>query len=121
MDIRAFLEHHDESMRITPLTAGSGVRVDGELDYRGMVAVMAALTAVRRDDGPPCLDLGGISFIDVESLRTLESAQRNGRAQIVSVSGWLHRVLVRTGWPKFGPYTVDMGANDTHVEESMAP
>ncbi|TKK89503.1 hypothetical protein FDA94_08915 [Herbidospora galbida] len=110
MDIRALLlDYNDDTMRITPLTTVPGVRVDGELDYRSMVAVMAALAAVRRDDGPPCLDLGGLSFIDVESLRTLDVAQKNNLVRVVSVSRWLHRLLLRTGWPTLGPYAVDIG------------
>ncbi|WP_066367068.1 hypothetical protein [Herbidospora mongoliensis] len=124
MDIRPlFLDRHDDTMHITSLACPPGVRVDGELDHRGMVTVMAALSAVRRDDGPPSLDLGGLSFIDVESLRSLETAQGNGLVQIVSVSRWLHRVLIRTGWPTLGPYAVDIGAvpSESGVKESVAP
>ncbi|WP_061290989.1 hypothetical protein [Herbidospora cretacea] len=124
MDIRAsLLNYHDDTMRITPLTALPGVRVDGELDYRGMITVMAALSAVRRDGGPACLDLGGLKFIDVESLRALDIARRKELVQVVVVSEWLHRVLTRTGWPTLGPYAIDIGLamRESGVRESLAP
>ncbi|MFC6083654.1 hypothetical protein [Sphaerisporangium aureirubrum] len=109
MDVTTFLLNYDDgALRITSLTGVPGVRVEGQLDYRGVITVMGALTATRKDDKPPSLDLSGLWFIDVQSLRTLEIASQRGLVNITAVSPWLGRLLERTHWDgMLGRYAVE--------------
>ncbi|WP_248960684.1 STAS domain-containing protein [Sphaerisporangium perillae] len=99
--IRTPLAAFDRDPRITALVEHRGLRVDGDLDATTLPALIRALAAMgsSRDI---CVDLSGLTFIDVGSLRILVAAAARLEGDHVltlrSASPLVRRLLDLTGW-----------------------
>lgn len=93
-----FLTFDDGTLRITPLSEPPGLRIGGELDRHGVLAVTTALIAAWSENRPVYLDLGELRFIDAGGLRVIASAAGSGTVRFVAVSDEVRRLLHLIGW-----------------------
>ncbi|GAA2314599.1 hypothetical protein GCM10010149_77650 [Nonomuraea roseoviolacea subsp. roseoviolacea] len=91
----------EQVLRITPLTDPPGLRLEGELD-RATLPVLTRALAAMAGRGSFCVDLRGLTFIDVGGLRALVTVAAGlSDGHVVTMrapSPQVRRLLVLTGW-----------------------
>ncbi|MEV0627835.1 STAS domain-containing protein [Nonomuraea wenchangensis] len=93
----------EQLLRITPLVELVGLRIEGELDYVTLPALLPVLAAMSDRDSFS-IDVSGLVFCDVGGLRALVTAAAGLRAGHIltmrSPSLEVRRLLKLTGWQK---------------------
>lgn len=88
-------------VRITQMLDPRGLRIEGELDLAALSDLAWALATLPRD-GDICLDMAGVTFIDVGCLRvviTTAARLQEGRVlRLCAPSPQVRRLLRLTGW-----------------------
>jgi anti-anti-sigma factor len=101
-----FMAEHPEIaltqlLRIAPLVDAQGLRIEGELDRSTLPALVRALSSMA-GRGSFCLDLSGLTFIDVGGLRALVNAAADLHGGHVltmrSAPAQVRRLLELIGW-----------------------
>jgi anti-anti-sigma factor len=98
--IEPVIEAAGRRLRITPLLDPQGLRIEGDLDITTLPALTQALASM--PSVSICIDLSGLTFIDVGGLRALvtTAARLEGEHVLTlrSASAQLRHLLDLTGW-----------------------
>lgn len=91
-------------LRITPLPDGSGLAVEGDVDFRSLETFARAIAeAIEEQPGDVLVDLSGLDFVEVSGMRVLAEAARrlgqdNRRLVLRGLAPHLRPVLRVVGW-----------------------